>query len=191
MPQGPDPVHGDVDLLVSNYTLCSRVLGALPKLKLDVMLNFGGNRVQNSFWVGGNELQIDIRWLGDNYMDSKWESDMLRDRILYKDHFWIPSPEHTFFGLLYHALVQKPKIEDDYVSKLVDKANQIKDSFGDCQGQLLNQTSCVRPASFGALRTLEEQRDFLCNYMKIKGYRPVPSTDKSVRYNKWIKRCGL
>ena len=55
--------------------------------------------------IGNANYSADIRYLSDGYYDSKWVNDIVKNRVLYKDRFFIPCPEDEFFSLLYHSLI--------------------------------------------------------------------------------------
>ena len=65
--------------------------------------------------IGGKQISFDIREVGDNYVDTKWESDILKRRILSESGLYVPSKDDHLYSLIYHAIIQKPKISDTYV----------------------------------------------------------------------------
>ena len=78
---------------------------------------------------------IDIRYVGDEYLNSKWEFNMLENRQLEKiNDFWIykPNNKDLLHSLLYLVLVQKhnkPNIKHySTIFKLlsVEKQNKFK-----------------------------------------------------------------
>ena len=100
-------VHGDVDILTSNRYLAKLALNAKPTHR-------SKRRVQHLVKIGGGGTFFDIRYVGDNYYCKKWEKDILAAKYLSEDGYYRPSDEDYAYSLLYHALVQKPAIADDY-----------------------------------------------------------------------------
>ena len=58
-------------------------------------------------------MPFDLRHVGDNYFDISMQRSILNDRVPYKN-FFVPSPEHLLYSMLYHALVHKPVISNTY-----------------------------------------------------------------------------
>ena len=61
---------------------------------------------------------MDFRYLGDNYYEKKWEKDILESKILYKKTFFVPNETDYFFSLIYHVLIHKDKITEEYKNRL-------------------------------------------------------------------------
>lgn len=100
-------LHGDVDLLVSNYSTAATVLAGKKKFK-------GQNRVLFSVNVEGKERLIDLRYVSDGYYCKEWEEHIIANREMLNCGIYVPSCEDFQYSILYHALVQKPIIFDDY-----------------------------------------------------------------------------
>ena len=99
--------HGDIDILTNNYYLTQLALNAKTVHKSKY-------RVQNIVNVQGIETLVDIRHVGDHYYCTKWEDDFIATREKDAQNFYKPSKENFEYGLLYHALLQKKKISQDY-----------------------------------------------------------------------------
>ena len=65
--------------------------------------------------IGGKQISFDIREVGDNYVDTKWESDILKRRILSESGLYVPSKDDHLYSLIYHGVIQKQMISDTYV----------------------------------------------------------------------------
>lgn len=102
--------HGDVDILASNYREICLVLNAKEVYRRRY-------RVRNSVLVSGEEVYFDIRTVGDGYYDSRWQKEMLNKRI-FNNFLFVPDPVNHFYSLLYHVLVHKMEIANDYYGKL-------------------------------------------------------------------------
>ena len=104
--------HNDIDLLTNNYDEIQRLSNATPVFKKKY-------RVQNVCTVGGEQVKFDFRYVGDGYYDEKWEKSILKNRVEQKG-VYIPAPEDYGYMILYHALVQKWKIAENYQTLLND-----------------------------------------------------------------------
>ena len=65
---------------------------------------------RNNVIIDNKKIMIDIRYVGDEYLNSKWEFNMLENRQLEKiNDFWIykPNNKDLLHSLLYLVLVQK------------------------------------------------------------------------------------
>jgi len=101
----------DVDVLVNDYYYFKSITGARSVNKRMMRENDNGFHIQSTINVGGVEVPFDIRFVGDDFVDSVWERDMLDRRILHKVNeeveIYIPSKEDELYSLLYNILVQK------------------------------------------------------------------------------------
>lgn len=100
-------IHGDVDILTQNRYLAKLALNAQP-------VHSSCRRVQHIVKIGGGGTYFDIRYVGDNYYCAEWENSILKNRQLAVAGYFKPEDEEFAYALLYHALVQKKKISDDY-----------------------------------------------------------------------------
>ena len=89
--------HFDLDLLVSDYYAAKRLLGASSTT--DQRNEDGKGRVQNRFKVDGKWVQVDLRYVGDDYYDATWEAVMLSNRQLLRG-FYVPDNENLRYSLL-------------------------------------------------------------------------------------------
>jgi hypothetical protein len=102
--------HGDVDILVDDLYKTILILNGVRGTNLNY-------RVQYKISIDGQEIPFDIRYVGDDYYDKNWEQEILRKREK-KDYFYIPNKDNYYYSLLYHALVHKPKLSEEYTRKL-------------------------------------------------------------------------
>lgn len=75
--------------------------------------------------VAGQEVQVDIRYVGDGYYDRLWQEEMLRTSIIRNSSVFVLTPENHFFSLLYHAKIHKRSVKDKYVPELDALAREI------------------------------------------------------------------
>ncbi len=105
--------HGDIDILVDDYYKTVALLrGSRPEPIKHLLY-----RIHYHVMVDGKRTPFDIRYVGDEYYDKKWESNLLNNR-LNEDGFFHLDNETYFWSLLYHGLIHKPVLKDDYITKL-------------------------------------------------------------------------
>lgn len=102
--------HGDIDLLVDDYDNAKLILNAKAVFP-------EAHRVHNKIIVAGEEVLIDIRYVGDNYYDKDWQKDMLNTKILHNNFNVMNSTNH-YYSLLYHAIIHKSVVAQDYIDTL-------------------------------------------------------------------------
>lgn len=133
--------HPDIDVLCSDRDLFLNVIDSESRSKKS-------DKIHRYVRIGDKNIDIDVRHVGDGYYDTQWEKDMLENKIFYNNLCYVMDSENYYYSLLYHALIQKNKIGDDYKKRLKIMANEID----------LNITNPL------SLRTLEL-------YMKEKEYK--------------------
>lgn len=107
-----DSEHPDVDLLVWNEESVARKLAAVKSSSLRY-------RSQYVIQVAGREVYVDLRSPVDNYFDENMSRKLLADRYFSKDiGAYILTGRSYFYSLLYHVLVHKPGIAQDYYDRL-------------------------------------------------------------------------
>lgn len=110
--------HDDIDLLCDDQRKMRELLGAVYR---PVTGNFDHFFTK----IKGEDVKFGIRYVGDDYYDRKWEEKMLQNRVMHPNGFYVMNDEDYFYSLLYHALVQKKKMADDYRIRLKDMANSL------------------------------------------------------------------
>lgn len=148
--------HGDIDLLVANRNYVAYLTLAQPVFKEPY-------RVYHMINIAGKEVPFDFRYVQDNYYSPKWEQDILKTRVMSKDLFYVPSPEHQFYTLLYHAYIQKWEVKSDYIPKLTHYGKQINIDFKDSPDLAV---------------------ELLDAFMLPRNYEYIRPNDRSVLYNK-------
>lgn len=133
--------HDDIDLLCDDQRYMRELLGAVYR---PVTGNFDHFFTK----IAGKDVKFGIRYIGDDYYDRKWEQEMLSNRILHPNGFYVMNDTDYFYSLLYHALIQKKELSEDYRIRLAE--------MGKKSGIELN--------------TPEDYRTCLETYMTSKGY---------------------
>ncbi|MBE5851360.1 MAG: hypothetical protein E7299_00160 [Lachnospiraceae bacterium] len=138
--------HGDIDILTSDKDDIIKALGAKK-------VHDKKYRVQYQIAVGNILVYMDIRYVGDNYYDREWELQILNNRVKNLKGIYIPNDTDYAYSLLYHSLIHKPYISDDYRTKM--------------------------KVHFGENNLLKKLNEF----MSEKQYKFVEPIDLSVYYN--------
>lgn len=107
--------HGDVDMLVRNHKEVVDLIGAKPWNKKDKTKYGDGTHFY--VMVDGKCVSLDLREVGDGYYCTAWEKKMLETRAFHKG-FYIMNEENLFFSLIYHAILQKPSLSEEYCARL-------------------------------------------------------------------------
>ena len=101
--------HGDIDFLVKDLNQAIYITNAQRLYKKRYKIK-----------VSGNNVLIDFEHVGDGSYDQNWQNHILKNRILSNNSFYIPDIENYFFSLIYHILMHKTYIADDYPGKIID-----------------------------------------------------------------------
>ena len=105
-----DSDFSDIDFLTSDRDFMYSVNG--------VKKHNDENRAAYSIRIGDNSCNIDIRLVDDRYYDSNWAKNMLSNKVMFQDKFFIPDSLNEFYSLLYHKLIHKNELTDKYNKKL-------------------------------------------------------------------------
>lgn len=154
--------HGDIDLLCDDSQAIVHLIDAKP-LTRD-QRNLRGDGIHYSIKVDDHPVQLDLRQVGDGYYCQKWEKELLERRIKH-DCFYMMSEEDYFYTLTYHAILQKRSLSEEYRSRLLEMARQLK-------------LTVEKSSEQGLLKLLED-------HMRAHGYHYSYSQDHMVpnRFN--------
>lgn len=155
--------HGDIDLLVNSYNEITYIANATKVFRSKY-------RVHHKVKVGENDILFDFRHIGDNYYDEPWEKDILERRRISPRGVYVPASEDYFFSLLYHGLVHKPEIGQDYRERLINLAPKIG----------------VESIDMELFRNTDALKTLLIDYLARHGYSFTEPDDLSVYYNEKI-----
>ena len=138
----------DIDLLCFSKEKIAKIIQAVPLTERKDSYSYYSNLL-------GEKILLDIREIGDMYYASKWEQDMIAQRMLYSG-FFVADIENYHYSLLYHALVHKKGISEKYLEKF------------DAIFKTINKN---------------ELMDKLVVYMRKNNYSPVIPMDSGVEFN--------
>lgn len=124
--------HPDIDILCRNSKKLAEQVGLVNRRGYH-------DQVHYIVEIDGINVDVDLRSVGDGYYDRKWEETILKTKVVHKELFYVPNLENYFYSLLYHALVQKLVVSEDYKLKLRDMAVKLGlDSYFDYKKTLNN-----------------------------------------------------
>jgi hypothetical protein len=117
--------NGDIDVLCNNYYLFKQLVDgqSFKKKNLNIISNSGdpyedyGFKVSNFVKVKNKEVCFDIRSIGDNYFDKKWQNNLLKKRIKKSNYFTLKN-EDKLYSLVYHIVYHKGYIDKKYIKFL-------------------------------------------------------------------------
>lgn len=112
--------HGDIDFLCDAPEAFNRLLDTASRNAN------AGDLTHRKIIIAGAELPIDVRYVGDEYYDAKWEAAIIKNRVMHNDALYVPAPEDYYYSLCYHACLQKQTVSSDYMQKL----NSLREQLG-------------------------------------------------------------
>lgn len=118
--------HPDIDLLCRDAQLLLSKIGSKSRCE-----NFEDNKIHRLILINGFEVMLDIREVGDGYYDTCWENEMLSNRVLLNNYCYVLNDTNYFYTLLYHAIVQKRSLSDDYEKRLKHMAAKLNISLSE------------------------------------------------------------
>jgi hypothetical protein len=110
--RGLPDIHSDIDVLCEDADSFIDSARAVPRTKNKK------DRVHQKVLIGDKYVSLDVRYVGDGYYDKNWEAEMLNRRGLTDDFCYTMDKENYFYSLMYHAIIQKHSISDEYKARL-------------------------------------------------------------------------
>lgn len=111
-------LHGDIDLLTDNFPNLVLLTGGVPKFPESY-------RVHYAVRIGGQDVMFDFRSLGDDYYCREFEQHLLDHRVRNEKGIYVAEDEDALYALIYHALVHKRKIAEDYFGKIQSRFEKL------------------------------------------------------------------
>ena len=108
--------HADIDMLCSNASEVARAICASPAHPQNA------DGIHYCIQIKGKKASVDLRETGDGYYCRKWQEEMLRKRVPYNG-FYIMDPVNGFYSLVYHAILQKRSLSEEYRGRLMKAAD--------------------------------------------------------------------
>ncbi|WP_034442353.1 hypothetical protein [Butyrivibrio sp. AE2032] len=102
--------HGDVDFLTVDRKQFELIANSTP-------VSVYKFRVREIIKTVEGNIYCDIRNCGDDYYCKEWEKEILSKRVYNNRNFYVPDSINLFYSLLYHSLIHKIKISEDYIDK--------------------------------------------------------------------------
>lgn len=109
--------HEDIDLLCQEPQRMAKVMRAEP---------VKGSIVHHTIQINERVIPVDIRHVGDGYYDENWERSMLIRKKVFKGIYQILDQEDYYYSLMYHAVIQKPFVANDYFNRLKKLGEKIE-----------------------------------------------------------------
>ena len=150
----------DIDILCEDLEYFTAIMNAKRRY---------GGRCSYYVTVNNQNIPLDIRFVGDKYIDPLWAYDMLKTKDFY-NYIPVPSKYNYFFSLLYHSKLQKKSVKQIYIKRLDDLGSQI--NFKNLPKEfVLNDILCA---------------EILNSFLHSNSYR-YTFTDDAVRNNAFLK----
>ena len=118
--------HGDIDMLCYNSQEIVKLIGAKTNRK-DIN-RFIGDGTHYYFYLNGEKVSLDLRYVGDDYYCEEWQKNMLSNRLM-ENCYYIMNQEDYFYSLVYHAVLQKRYLSEDYKQRLSKMAKSLNISL--------------------------------------------------------------
>jgi hypothetical protein len=103
--------HFDIDFLVRNLDQAIFITNAKK-------VHNQKDRVHYKIKVKKEYVYVDFRYVSDNYYDELWQNEILEKKIYSSNGYYRPTDEDYFYSIVYHVLIHKRLIENDYPSKI-------------------------------------------------------------------------
>ena len=155
--------HPDIDILCRDSQAIVRILDAQTTRKDTPP--FKGDGIHYFIYVGEKKVSLDLRYVGDGYYCQSWEEDMLARKESH-GNFFVMCPEDYFYSLVYHAILQKNELSQEYRVRLTEMAARINVLLEDAD----------MPSFLAVLQ----------HFMKEKGYLFEYTKDQTVPCRFWL-----
>lgn len=107
--------HADIDFLTIDGRKFAKIIHGYPRFTEDDGIHY-------IVKIQDTEVVVDTRTIGDGYYDTNWEKDMIYNRKLFAGRFYIADDVNYYYSLIYHAILQKRELADDYLHRLNEMA---------------------------------------------------------------------
>jgi hypothetical protein len=111
----------DIDFLTDNFQRLASAIG----MSQSKYFSYKGHVM-----IANEKVNIDLRFLGDDYYTTNWAKDMLESKVIHNGIF-VPRNDYYFFSLLYHTKVQKKLVKTKYITILEELASDLNFNWFD------------------------------------------------------------
>ena len=108
--------HRDVDLLIDDYENTKYVINGISCCSK--------TRPHEKITIAGYDYFLDLWPVQKRYFDPIWCQEMLSNKVLTNGYYFLDE-KNEFYTLLYHCLIYKNKIADDYKQKISELQNRL------------------------------------------------------------------
>ena len=108
--------HRDVDLLIDDYENTKYVINGISCCSK--------TRPHEKITIAGYDYFLDLWPIQKRYFDPIWCQEMLSNKVL-TNGFCFLDEKNEFYTLLYHCLIYKNKIVDDYKQRIGELQNRL------------------------------------------------------------------
>lgn len=144
--------HADIDMLCRNASEVAKAISAKPAHPEKA------DGIHYSIKIKGKKASLDLREVGDGYYCTKWQEDMLDKRVPYNG-FYVMDPENQFYSLIYHAILQKNRLSEEYRGRLLKTAGEL---------DLKTESENAEKSLLALLEKFLEERDYRYTFCKDK-----------------------
>ncbi len=111
--------HEDIDLLVADVDSFIETSRAIPKM-------WPEDKIHLLIFIDGQAVPLDVRRVGDGYYDKPWEEIILNKRTMGENGCWyVMDDENYYYSLVYHSILQKSQLGEEYLERLNTMAKQV------------------------------------------------------------------
>ncbi|ABM72604.1 Hypothetical protein P9515_13971 [Prochlorococcus marinus str. MIT 9515] len=71
-------------------------------------------------------IPVDLRFIGDEYLDKLWQSNILKNKIYQSNLIPRPCDLDYFYSLIYHCKLQKREVKNIYLQRLYKLKNKLE-----------------------------------------------------------------
>ena len=149
--------HADIDVLCEDSIKFAKTINAIQQSKDDITHYY--------VYIKNKKVSLDLRHVGDGYYPANWQINILRNKELHIDGFYIMDNLNYLYSLTYHAFVQKRTISADYLNLLIELSKKVR-------------------ININSSNIIQELISNLEKFMFKMGYKYTYAKDKTVTLNK-------
>ena len=152
--------HKDIDILTDDLLQLPYVLDQSKAIDNEII-------VPSTVTIGNEKILFDIKYVQGSYYDEKWSKDILDRRILSSKGFYVPDTKDHFYSLLYHMIIHKANLTNEYTQRLFNLA-------------IVLEMKNIQKETFLNFDKLKKMLD---NYMQEMNYTYTNSIQYKIKHN--------